>query len=148
MEFQAARAGEARTGHSPTALEQDVLTDLGISPTPYHAVARAQGLLTDAGFQPVDLEQRLPDQPGCYLATEGGSLVAWIQQSDSRGFTVVGAHTDSPNLRVKTKPDVTSAGFEQVGMEIYGGVLLNSWLDRGLGLAGRVSVAADGTGQG
>ncbi|MEL7209429.1 MAG: M18 family aminopeptidase, partial [Actinomycetota bacterium] len=57
------------------------------------------------------------------------------------GFLVVGAHTDSPNLRVRTHPDVQSAGMHQIGMEVYGGVLLNSWLDRDLGLAGRVSVA-------
>ncbi len=123
------------------------MSDLAISPTPYHAVARARALLVQAGFTPVDLGQTLPTDPGPYLAVDGGSLVAWLQGGDQavgRGFTVVGAHTDSPNLRVKTKPDVSSAGFEQVGMEIYGGVLLNSWLDRGLGLAGRVSVASDG----
>ncbi len=125
-------------------LVAEVLDDLGASPTPYHAVARAGELLISAGFTEIDLGQRLPERPGSYLTIDGGSLVAWIQQSDHRGFTVVGAHTDSPNLRVKTKPDVTSAGARQIGMEIYGGVLLNSWLDRGLGLAGRVSVVADG----
>ena len=127
----------------PSELAISVLGDLAASPTPYHAVERARSLLTEAGFVAVDLDQPLPGRPGPYLAVQGGSLVAWIQQPSARGFTVVGAHTDSPNLRVKTRPDVTSAGFEQIGMEIYGGVLLNSWLDRGLGLAGRVSVATD-----
>lgn len=126
--------------NSDDTLVQNILSDLAISPTPYHAVERATTLLTGVGFTTVDLQQALPTAPGPYLAVDGGSLMAWVQQADSRGFTVVGAHTDSPNLRVRTKPDVTSAGFEQVGMEIYGGVLLNSWLDRGLGLAGRVSV--------
>jgi aspartyl aminopeptidase len=137
--------------NSPTgqhAASQDpmvalVLDDLAASPTPYHAVDRAAGLLRDAGFRPVDLDSPLPEQPGRYYAVDGGALSAWIQQASHNGFTVVGAHTDSPNLRVKSRPDVTSARFEQVGMEIYGGVLLNSWLDRGLGLAGRVSVATE-----
>jgi aspartyl aminopeptidase len=57
---------------------------------------------------------------------------------------VVGAHTDSPNLRVKPRPDLGSAGWRQVAVEIYGGPLVNSWLDRDLGLAGRLSLR-DGT---
>ncbi len=118
-----------------------ILSDLGASPTPYHAVARAVSLLGDAGFTTVALDEPLPSSPGAYMVVNGGSLMAWAQQAEHRGFTIVGAHTDSPNLRVRTKPDVSSAGFEQIGMEVYGGVLLNSWLDRGLGLAGRVAVA-------
>ncbi|MEM7324082.1 MAG: M18 family aminopeptidase [Actinomycetota bacterium] len=124
-------------------LTDAVLADLAAAPTPYHAVERSRALLVDAGFRPVDLAAPLPGGPGRYLATTGGTLVAWIQQAEHRGFTVVGAHTDSPNLRVRTNPDLTSAGYEQVGMEIYGGVLLNSWLDRGLGLAGRVSLTGE-----
>ncbi|MGH1492676.1 MAG: M18 family aminopeptidase [Acidimicrobiales bacterium] len=141
------RTGQSSDGKSPnfdqSTLAGQVLADLAISPTPYHAVARAEELLVDSGFQTVDLDLPLPTQPGPYLVVDGGSLMAWIQQPKHNGFTVVGAHTDSPNLRVKSRPDVTSANFEQIGMEIYGGVLLNSWLDRGLGLAGRVSVATD-----
>ena len=147
MESSSAGFGDSTDRQPPSPLAQEVLADLAISPTPYHAVARARELMVGAGFTPIDLGQRLPTEPGPYLAVDGGSLVAWIQatgQAAGRGFTVIGAHTDSPNLRVKTRPDVASAGFEQVGMEVYGGVLLNSWLDRGLGLAGRVSVAADG----
>ncbi len=119
----------------------DVLADISASPTPYHAVARAVSILEPAGFRGVDLGRTLPVEPGSYYAAQGGSLVAWRQQQEHRGFTIVGAHTDSPNLRVKSHPDVVSAGVAQIGMEIYGGVLLNSWLDRDLGLAGRVSVA-------
>jgi aspartyl aminopeptidase len=53
---------------------------------------------------------------------------------------VVGAHTDSPNLRLKPRPDAGSVGIAKLGVEVYGGVLLNSWLDRDLGLSGRVAV--------
>ena len=59
-------------------------------------------------------------------------------------FRIVGGHTDSPNLRVKQHPDLCRAGWQLVGVEPYGGVLLNSWLDRDLGLSGRVTVRADG----
>ena len=121
-----------------------ILGDLEASPTPYHAVERASSLLTAAGFTGVDPAEALPTTPGAYLTANGGTLIAWIQ-SDRRpdaGFVVVGAHTDSPNFRVKSHPDVTSAGLAQIGLEVYGGVLLNSWLNRDLGLAGRVALAA------
>lgn len=123
-----------------------VLDDLACSPTPYHAVQRAADLLDAAGFAEVAAGEPFPTDPGLRYLRLGGSLIAWEQRASvADGMVVIGAHTDSPNLRVRTKPDVTSGGFRQVGMEIYGGVLLNSWLDRDLGLAGRVSVA-DGTG--
>lgn len=93
-----------------------------------------------AGFQPADAGAPLPPGPGGRFIVNGGSLIAWLDSGTTDGFLVVGAHTDSPNLRVRTRPDVTSGGFAQIGMEIYGGVLLNSWLDRDLGLAGRVAV--------
>ncbi len=123
-----------------------MLVDLAASPTPYHAVARSLGLLTEAGFVQVELDQPFPSSPGSYVTTVSGTLIAWISPDvdSGRGFVVVGAHTDSPNLRVRLRPDVTSAGWSQVGVEVYGGVLTNSWLDRDLGLAGRVVVRSGG----
>lgn len=124
-----------------------MLADLGSSPTPYHAVQRAQTLLEGAGFVSVSLAESLP-AGGRSLVASGGLLIAWSTPPGGveAGYTVVGAHTDSPNLRVRTHPDVTSAGWEQVGVEVYGGVLTNSWLDRDLGLAGRVIVRSERTG--
>ncbi len=125
-------------------LATSVLDDLHRSPTPYHAVARAVELLTDAGYTPVATDSRFPTGEGGRFAVSGGTLVAWWQPGPATGldagFRVVGAHTDSPNLRVRTNADVVAGGFAQVGVEVYGGVLLNSWLDRDLGLAGRVTV--------
>ncbi len=134
----------AATAPSPEI--QRLLDDLAASPSPYHAVATAVRALTNRSFGEVSLEQPLPTTPGRYMATVGGSLVAWIVPDavDGHRFTVVGAHTDSPNLRVRANADVRSAGWAQVGVETYGGLLLNSWLDRDLGLAGRVSVLVDG----
>jgi aspartyl aminopeptidase len=76
----------------------------------------------------------------------GGSLVAWGNSEPARlagGFRIIGAHTDSPNLRVKPRPDTGRAGCRQVAVEVYGGALYNSWLDRDLGLSGRVALRPD-----
>lgn len=112
------------------------------SPTPYHAVSTAARLLTEAGF--VDMSDSGVDGQRRGYVCRGGSLVAWGvgQQSSVR---VIGAHTDSPNLRVNPTPDHVSADLALLNVEVYGGALINSWLDRDLGVAGRLVVRA-GTG--
>jgi aspartyl aminopeptidase len=113
------------------------------SPSPYHACESAARLLERAGFSRLVEVDAWDATPGAYYVIRGGSLVAWALQDHHRpwsGFRVLGAHTDSPNLRVKPRPDRERSGCLQLGMEIYGGVLLNSWLDRDLGLSGRVHV--------
>ncbi len=126
-------------------MSQWMINDLDASPTPYHAVERARERLTADGFVEAPHDQSLPGEPGRYLTARGGTLVAWIVEADHHpSFTVVGAHTDSPNLRVRRNADIHKAGWHQIGVEIYGGVLLNSWLDRDLGVAGRVELRVDG----
>lgn len=114
---------------------------LDASPTPYHVVETACQRLTSAGF----VQQAGFDGD---LATRGfhrqdGSILAWSRGQAGAPLRIVGAHTDSPNLRVQPNPDISVAGWAQLGLEIYGGVILNSWLDRDLALAGRV-VSDDG----
>ena len=116
------------------------------SPTPFHVVGTAVGVLDGAGGRRAASVFDCAS-PGLWYRDEGGSLVAWRileHHTAKSGFRIVGAHTDSPNLRIKPIPDRGAAGYEQLGVEVYGGVLLNSWLDRDLGLAGRVAVR-DGT---
>lgn len=103
--------------------------------------------LLDAGYTELSEIDRWPQQPGRYFTVRAGSLVAW----DSGGvgtaqapFRIVGAHSDSPNLRVKQHPDRLVAGWQVVALEPYGGAWLNSWLDRDLGVSGRLSVRAPG----
>lgn len=119
------------------------------SPSPFHACATAAGALGEAGFVRVAEDAPWPGEPGRWYVVRGGSLVAWATGAGHAahdGFRIVGAHTDSPNLRVKPQPDVVRAGARQIGVEGYGALLLNSWLDRDLGLSGRVAVRRNGSG--
>lgn len=70
-----------------------------------------------------------------------GAVIAWRTPTDLHSARVIGAHTDSPTLRLRPRPDRRSFGYHQLGIEVYGGALWNSWLDRDLGLSGRVAVS-------
>ena len=112
------------------------------APTPFHAVARAAELLADAGFADIGTDTGPASGAGRGYVQRGGALVAWAVADDhgpASGMRIVGAHTDSPNLRLKPSPDVASGDWRQLGVEVYGGALLNSWLDRDLGNLGRPS---------
>ncbi len=113
------------------------------SPSPFHAVASSVSALEAAGFvEQHETEAWVPSPAG--FVRRAGSLVAWKQGEDPlAGFNIVGAHTDSPNLRIKPNPVRQSGGLTQLSVEIYGGALLNSWLDRDLGLSGRVAVRGE-----
>ena len=124
----------------------DLLRFIDRSPTPYHGVAESARRLAAAGFREVaeaDLWELSPGDAR-YTVRGGGSLLAFLVGERSpaeAGFHWIGAHTDSPNLRVKPVPDVVKEGYRQLAVEPYGRVLLHSWLDRDLSLAGRVTVA-------
>ena len=111
-------------------------------PTPFHVVDRAAAVLRSSGFTEMDEADDWADANGSHFVRRGGSLVAWRQQTCEEGFRVIGAHTDSPNLRITPQPDTGQAGYRQLGVEVYGGALLNSWLDRDLGVAGRVATSS------
>jgi aspartyl aminopeptidase len=116
------------------------------APSPYHAVAETAACLDAAGFRELSELDAWETGPGRYYVKRAGSLIAWAVHDGApahNGFRVVAAHTDSPNLRVKAHPNTGAAGWRQLGVEVYGGVLLNSWLDRDLGLSGRVMVRGD-----
>jgi len=128
----------------------DLLAFIDRSPTPYHAVRECVRRLEDAGFQRLDEAEPWSLQPGGrhYVVRNEGSLVAFEtgrRLPAEAGFRIVGAHTDSPNLRLKPLADRTEQGYRQLAVEPYGGVLLHTWLDRDLSLAGRVTLR-DGAG--
>jgi len=128
----------------------DLLHFIDASPTPYHAVASSAALLGAAGFTAVSASDDFAAlAAGAYYTTvSDGTLLAFVRPRKARadtirGFRIVGAHTDSPNLRIKPRPVYEKVGYLQLGVEVYGGVLLNSWLDRDLRLSGRVMVRGD-----
>ena len=122
----------------------DLLHFLNESPTPIHVVQATKRQLIERDFQ--ELQERTvweTEQGGKYYVTRGDtSILAWIQGESvpEHGVHIIGAHTDSPNLRLKPHPNITRNGYRQLGVEIYGGALLASWTDRDLSLAGRVFV--------
>ncbi len=123
---------------------RDLLAFVDASPTPFHACATAAARLDAAGFGRVDEQDEWPRRgPGRHYVVRDGSLVAWSVPDGSAAtipFRIIGAHTDSPNLRLKPHPDVERAGAQLLAAEVYGGALFNSWLDRDLALAGRVAL--------
>ena len=117
------------------------------SPTPFHACENIAATLRENGFTELheaDDWQLLADEKhtGRYFVTRNdSSIIAFSINNDavSNGFQMVGAHTDSPCLKVKPQPEKVKHGYLQLGVEVYGGALLNPWFDRDLSLAGRVS---------
>jgi aspartyl aminopeptidase len=121
----------------------DLMSFLAASPSPYHAVANTAERLEKAGFRQVAETDAWDGTSGGKYVLRGGAIVAWYVPEGAdphTPFRILGAHTDSPNLRVKPRPDSGAHGWRQIAVEIYGGPLLNSWLDRDLGLAGRLSL--------
>ncbi|MWV51321.1 M18 family aminopeptidase [Rathayibacter sp. VKM Ac-2803] len=119
---------------------------LTASPSSYHAAAETARRLGAAGFAGVDETQAWPTAPGRYVVVRDGAVIAWHLPAEADALTpfrILGAHTDSPGFKVKPKATIGSKGWLQAGVEIYGGPLLNSWLDRELELAGRL-VTRDG----
>jgi aspartyl aminopeptidase len=126
----------------------DLAAYVEASPTPYHAAATGAERLARAGFRPAAETDAWEGGPGGRYVLRGGALIAWYVPegaTPTTPFRIVGAHTDSPNLRVKPQPDLGGHGWRQVAVEVYGGPLLNSWLDRDLGLAGRLALRGGGT---
>ncbi|HZQ31862.1 MAG TPA: M18 family aminopeptidase [Mycobacterium sp.] len=122
------------------ASPQGLCEFIDASPSPYHVCATAAQRLTAAGYTELSERDRWRSG-GRYFTVRAGSIVAWNSEGGAaRPFRVVGGHTDSPNLRVKQHPDRFVVGWRVVALEPYGGAWLNSWLDRDLGVSGRLSV--------
>ena len=137
----------------------DLAGFIAASPSSYHAAAELARRLEAGGFTRLDERDEWPGNAegagiGAVSAVarrqfivRDGAVVAWVQQAGAgpvTPFRILGAHTDSPGFKLKPKPTIGSKGWLQAGVEVYGGPLLNSWLDRELELAGRL-VTRDGT---
>jgi len=124
----------------------DLIDFLDSSPSPWHAVESTIERLP--GFVRIDEADDWTELPSAGYVVRDAALIAWRLPDGpiepGLPLRIVGAHTDSPCLRVKPRPDSGVLGWKQLGVEVYGGILNNSWLDRDLGIAGRVT-AGDGS---
>lgn len=127
-----------------------LLDFLQASPTPYHAVDAVRRALLQHGFTALDEGQPWDLRPGGrYFLTRRDATILAFRYGDGdpaqSGLRIIGSHTDSPALKVKPRPERVSQGYLQLGLEVYGGVLLGPWFDRDLSIAGRVTLR-DGAG--
>lgn len=132
-----------------TAFNTRLLKFLDASPTPFHAVAAMRTRLLDAGYVALDEADAWQLAPrGRYVVTRNdSSLIAFrlgTRPVAEDGLRMVGAHSDSPCLKLKPQAAIVSHGYVKLGVEVYGGVLLNPWFDRDLSLAGRVTTRGRG----
>jgi aspartyl aminopeptidase len=128
---------------------QDLLDFIDASPSPWHAVQTCEARLTSAGFSRLEESDRWTLTAGDrrYVVRGGSSIIAFIvgsQPAATTGLRLIGAHTDSPGLRLKPKPAEDAAGMVRLGVEVYGGPILATFADRDLSLAGRVNVRVPG----
>ncbi len=125
-------------------LNNELLDFIQRSPTPFHATENLRAQLLEAGFLELHEADTWTTQAGgrYFVTRNDSSLIAFTlgeQGLPDSGLRMVGAHTDSPCLHVKPQPEVTRQGYYQLGVEVYGGALLNPWFDRDLSIAGRIS---------
>ncbi|BCW60980.1 M18 family aminopeptidase [Paenarthrobacter nicotinovorans] len=135
--------------NASTAIDhvQDLGAYVSASPSSFHAVHEAGRRLDAAGFTALDELEPWDGGAGRFYIIRDGALIAWVTPENAgptTAFNILGAHTDSPSFKLKPKPTTGKFGWLQAGVEVYGGPLLNSWLDRELQLAGRL-VMRDGT---
>ncbi len=129
---------------------ENLLDFIDASPSPWHAVATCEEHLQAAGFSQLDETERWSLQAGDqrYVVRGGSAIIAFIvgrQPLTEAGLRLIGAHTDSPGLRIKPRPAEEAGGVVRLGVEVYGGPILATFADRDLSLAGRVNIrTADG----
>ena len=114
---------------------------LDASPTPFHATKNMAMMFENAGFIRLDEVDKWNLEAGkkYYVTRNDSSIIAFTYPKEKKDYLMVGAHTDSPTLKLKPNPVIREHGVVKFGVESYGGLLLNPWFDRDLSLAGRVS---------
>ncbi|NEP85313.1 MAG: M18 family aminopeptidase, partial [Okeania sp. SIO3B3] len=122
---------------------QELMDFIAKSPSPFHAVQNLSILLESSGFKPLKESESWNLETGSryYVTRNDSSIIAFVYggNAETSGFRLVGAHTDSPCLKVKPQPEIKFENYIQLGVEVYGGALLNPWFDRDLSIAGRVT---------
>ena len=129
---------------NPESFNSGLTAFLDASPSPFHAVASMRQALQSQGFNYLDptAAWSVGNSNKTLVTRNGSSLIAFRVGNTplaDTGIRIIGAHTDSPCLRIKPMPDIRRSGMHQLGVEVYGGVLLAPWFDRDLSIAGRVT---------
>lgn len=124
----------------------DLCRFIDASPMPYQASAECVRRLEAAGYRRLSEADPWKLEAGCgYFVTRADTTVIAFRAGrpapSAAGFAVIGTHLDSPNLRIKPNAETNTLGHRQLGVEVYGGAILATWLDRDLGIAGRVTLA-------
>jgi len=115
------------------------------SPSTFHVVKNVQEQLLKNNFKKLDLREKWNiEKNGKYFVTKNDSaIISFIVGNgdiEKEGFRIIGAHTDSPTFKIKPSPEMTENGYLKLNTEVYGGPILNTWLDRPLSFAGRVTL--------
>lgn len=115
--------------------------------SPFHTVDMAGRILSENGFEELPLADDWNDiktDRGCFTKVYGSTLIAFIPHEDLRGgLRVAASHTDFPCFKVKPNADIVQDGYGKLNVEVYGGMIVNTWLDRPLSLAGKVALKGD-----
>jgi aspartyl aminopeptidase len=127
------------------SVARDLLRFIDESPSPFHAVRETAARLERAGYRQLSEGDAWQLAPGdrFFVLRDGATIAAFelgTAAPEEAGFRLIGSHTDSPTLRVKPQPELSREGYRQLAVEVYGGALYSTWLDRDLSLAGRVMV--------
>lgn len=127
-------------------LSEELISFLGSSPDCYHAINTISTILDTKGYVPL-LESEpwhLEEGGRYYVIRNQASLIAFRYHSDFQGFMIAASHSDSPALKIKENPEMSSDGYTKLNVEKYGGAILSGWLDRPLSVSGRILVKEEG----
>lgn len=114
------------------------------SPTAFHTISTISKMLDEAGFEALDekKEYKLKNNEKYYVTRNGSSIIAFKYISKAEGFNIIASHSDSPTFRIKENPEIAVEGhYVKLNVEKYGGMIMSSWFDRPLSIAGRVMIS-------
>ena len=128
-------------------ISRDLIHFIAKSPSTFHAVRGIKAALLYAGFTEIREEDTWQIEKGCkYVVTRNGSaLMAFtVPQEGAEAFHITASHCDSPTFKIKEDPEIADGPYVKLNVEGYGGMIMSTWLDRPLSVAGRLLVTENG----
>ncbi|AHM56937.1 M18 family aminopeptidase 2 [Peptoclostridium acidaminophilum DSM 3953] len=136
-------------GNEERVFAQELIDFIYESPTPFHCASVCSRLLLESGFEKLELSGKWDLKEGgrYFVEKNSSAIIAFCINSadiEKNGFRIIASHSDSPAIKLKPSPEMSEQGaYYRLNTEIYGGPILNTWLDRPLGMAGRVTLKSD-----